>query len=188
MKLSIAALFLFLVGFIPHPDTPSFDESESKEEKIHWEENRKLTWADFKGVPNEIDQYVASTNSGVSFSFSYKERNGVTTINIEVKSNFYPELSWYRPASVSPYILAHEQLHFDISELHARKLRKQLSTIPKNREYKEKAEKLYEQMETERRDMQHQYDNDSDHSNHEENEYQWRAYVAQQLAEYDSWK
>ena len=63
--LSITILLLF---FIP---------SEIDEEKIPWNEDRKLTWADFRGVPNGPLHYVASTNSGVSFSYSYRERNGV---------------------------------------------------------------------------------------------------------------
>ena len=42
----------------------------SEEEKIVWQEGRKLTWADFKGTPNRGNDFVASTNSGVLFSFS----------------------------------------------------------------------------------------------------------------------
>jgi hypothetical protein len=177
MKLiASAVLLLFLNPFV------------IEEEKIEWTEDRKLSWADFKGVPNGPPDYVASTNSGVSFSFSYKEINGISEIDYTIRSNFYPNLSWYRPTKVSNYILEHEQMHFDISELCARKLRKALKTIPRDRDFKSKAEVLYEQNEKERRELQAQYDTDSDHSNNQEEEYRWRTYVAEQLTVYDSWK
>ena len=153
--------------------------SSFEEEKIAWDANRPLTWEDFRGVPNRADSFVASTNSGISFSFSFSERNGVANIQYTVVSNFYPDLSWYRPERVTQYILEHEQTHFDISELHARKLRNALSSLSHDRGFKEKAE---------RRAMQTQYDKESDHSNVKEMEYQWRTKVAQELNALDAWK
>ncbi|MEZ4817149.1 MAG: DUF922 domain-containing protein [Flavobacteriaceae bacterium] len=174
-------LLLFLVPFLGF-----FFVSE--EEKIVWDANRPLTWEDFRGIPNRADDFVASTNSGISFSFSFKERNGVATISYTVVSNFYPDLSWYRPERVSTYILEHEQNHFDISELHARKLRKALSALTHNKDFKEKAEAIYNTVEAERRAMQTLYDSESDHSNIEEAEYQWRKIVAEKLKALDTWK
>ncbi|MDC8003385.1 DUF922 domain-containing protein [Aureisphaera galaxeae] len=178
MKLITAALLFLLVSVSPPVE----------EEKIPWKEDRKLTWADFKGTPSGSEEFVASTNSGVTYSFSYSERNGVPKVEYKILSNFYPNLSWYRPAKVSDYILGHEQLHFDISELHARKLKKALSELPHNREFGDKSKVIYEQMEAERRAMQNQYDSDSDHSNIETEEFRWRKYVAEQLDVYDDWK
>ena len=177
MKGIIFTLFIFLSFF-----------SFSEEEKIVWDASRPLTWEDFRGVPNRADNFVASTNSGMSFSFSFKERNGVATISYTVVSNFYPDLSWYRPERVSTYILEHEQTHFDISELHARKLRKALSALTHDRDFKEKAEKIYNTIEAERRAMQTLYDSESDHSNIENAEYRWRTYVAEQLKLLEDWK
>ena len=174
--LSIVILLFFLIP------------SEIDEEKIPWNQDRKLTWADFKGVPNGPSDYVASTNSGVSFSYSYRERNGVGEIKFTVVSNFYPDLSWYRPSKISDYILAHEQIHFDISELFARKLRQRLANIPHDRDFKSKAGNVYDQIEADRREMQFQYDVDSNHSNVKEEEFHWRAYIAEQLRVYQRWK
>ncbi len=165
-----------------------FVSSEVEEEKLVWNENRRLTWADFKGTPEGAEEYVASTNSGVSFSYSYSVRNGKETVEYSVKCNFYPQLSWYRPEKVNDYILKHEQAHFDISELHARKLRLILSDIPKDSNFKDTAGTLYNKIELERRAMQEQFDRDSDHSNVESAEYSWRLYIAEQLKEYDRWK
>ena len=176
MKLYLLVTMFFIVGF------------SSEEEKIPWSATERLTWTDFRGAPNSSGEYVASTNSGISFGFSYSERNGVGKVDITIVSNFYPDLSWYRPDTVSEYILAHEQTHFDITEIHARKLRKRLSTLPHNREYKDKASTIYNAIEAERRAMQRKYDGETDHSNAKEMEYKWREFVKQQLIDYNNWK
>ncbi len=157
-------------------------------EKMSWQENRKLTWADFQGTPGGNDDFVASTNSGISFSYAIKRQGESVELNYTVLSNFYPKDSWYRPEVASAYILAHEQNHFDISELHARKLRKLLTEIPVNENVKLLVDNLYGEIEQQRRSMQSSFDSDSDHSKNKEAEYRWRAFVAEQLQAYAAWK
>lgn len=178
MKLTAALLFLFV----------SFFSSEIEEEKITWNASQKLTWKDFKGTPEGAEAFVASTNSGVSFGFSYTEENGVGSVETTIASNFYPNLSWYRPENVSPYILAHEQTHFDITEIHARKLRMKLDKLAHDRTFRDKASAIYNAMEAERREMQQAYDGETDHSNVEEAEFRWRAFVKKELEIYQAWK
>lgn len=172
-------LFLYVAFFF-------FGDTE--EEKLAWHEDRKLTWEDFKGVPNPGSGFVASTNSGMSFSFSYSEKDGVGTVKYEVVANFYPELSWFIAEKVNSYILEHEQTHFDITELHARKLRSQLASIPHTRDFKMTAEKIYNTVESERRAMQEAYDEETNHSSIKEAEYRWRDFVSEQLNVYQNWK
>ena len=162
--------------------------SDGELTKMQWNENRQLTWEDFQGVPNRGDDFVASTNSGISFSFSYNVRGGKMTMDYEVLCNFYPELSWYKPDKVSPYILKHEQTHFDISELFARKLRKVMAETEFSNDPKEKINALYSDIERLRQEMQDSYDLESDHSKNKEAELQWRAFVEKELEAYDRWK
>jgi Bacterial protein of unknown function (DUF922) len=166
----------------------NWNSSVSEDEKILWNAEQQLTWEDFRGVPNGADAFVASTNSGISFTFSYQEINGRASVTYTVRSNFYPKLSWYKPERVSAYILKHEQTHFDISELFARKLRKALSAIKEDPNFRQLAEEKYHAIELQRREMQLRYDKESDHSNMESQEYQWRSFVAQQLKEFEDWK
>ena len=114
MKIFFAFIFFFI-------STPQNDS-----EKIIWTETQKLTWEDFRGKPVRSASFVASTNTGISFQYSYSIKNGDVNVEYSVESFFNPEGSWYVPEKVSPYILRHEQAHFDISELHARILRKNL--------------------------------------------------------------
>jgi hypothetical protein len=158
------------------------------EEKFQWDENRPLSWSDFQGRPDGPGDYVASTNSGISLSYSIGKRNSSYTFEYTVNSNFYPKQSWYRPDSASEYILKHEQTHFDISELHARKLRKALAGLRVTSKVKDDADQIYRQIEMERRDMQQTYDKDSDHSKIRDAEMQWRLVVASELEKYEAWK
>lgn len=157
-------------------------------EKMQWSESRPLNWSDFQGQPDGAADYVASTNSGISLSYSIGNKNGTWRFDYNVNSNFYPKQSWYRPEAASEYILKHEQTHFDISELHARKLRKKLSELTVTSEVKSEADKLYSESEQLRRAMQQDYDNDSDHSKIKAAEFEWREYVASELKKYDHWK
>ena len=109
-------------------------------------------------------------------------------VNYSVVSTFYPEGSWYLPQRVTPYILAHEQAHFDISELHARMLRKNLAGKKFSKKIKSEIEAIYEQIEQKRRAMQTKFDAETDHSRNVEKEMQWENFIAQQLAIYDAWK
>lgn len=178
MKL-FATLLLFLLPFFP---------SEGNKEKIPWTETKQLTWDDFRGTPPSGANFVASTNSGMSFSFSYSEKNGKRTIKHSVICHFYPEQSWFKPDKVSEYILKHEQTHFDISELHARILRKRIAETEFSKDSKKEIEAVYQKTEQERQNLQDQYDLETDHSKNKEEEYRWRQKIANQLKAYERWK
>src|SRR5690606_16567138 len=132
--------------------------------------------------------FVASTNTGISFQYSYSIKNGDVNVEYSVESFFNPEGSWYVPEKVSPYILRHEQAHFDISELHARKLRKNLEGKKCYKKVKSEIESIYQKVEQQRRAMQTKFDTESDHSRNEEKEIFWQKYIANQLAQHDAWK
>ena len=168
--------------------TLSFFTSGENTEKIAWNETRQLTWEDFRGTPKSGANFVASTNSGMSFSFSYTEKNGKRTMQHNVTCNFYPEQSWFKPGKVSEYILKHEQTHFDISELHARILRKRIAEAEFSKNIKEEIGELYQKTELERQNLQNQYDLESDHSKNKKEEYRWRQHIANQLKAYERWK
>mgnify|MGYP001579474128 CR=1 FL=1 len=159
-----------------------------EEEKIEWDENYKLQWSDFKATTASGSGFVASTSSGIAFSYSYKETNGVKDINVKVSCNFYPQKSWYSKKDASDYILKHEQTHFDISELHKRIFNKRIEETQFSDAMKKELETLFYQIEDERVVMQKKFDKESDHSKNKEKEIEWEAYVAQQLVVYERWK
>lgn len=178
MKFIVTILLLFI----------SFISSEEIADKIEWSENQKLTWADFRGPRTKGRSYVASTASGISFSYSHKEVNGVIDYDYTVTCHFYPNESWYDKTRASAYILKHEQTHFDISELHARMLRKRISEANFSLNVKVEIRTLYDAAEVDRRVMQNRFDSESDHSKNKEMEYRWETFMEKQLKVYNDFK
>ena len=180
MKQFLALLSLLFLAFTPTQD----------QVRISWDKEHKLTWDDFKGTSKAKSTFVASTNSGLSFNFGYKVIDGkpTTDFNYKVETYFYPELSWFAPGRVNPRILAHEQKHFDISELHARILRKRIAEFNFTTNVKRELDTLYEAVEAERRSMQSQFDLETDHSVIKDQEIAWELKIAELLAEHEPWQ
>ncbi|WPY99540.1 DUF922 domain-containing protein [Christiangramia sp. OXR-203] len=176
MRKFLLALFLFGIVQIG---------CSQEKRKIEWASIDRLSWQNFEASPDYSIDFSANTNSGMSYSWNYSTRTGKPELTHEVKSNFYPDLSWVKDVNNPAYLLAHEQLHFDITELHARKLRKRLAEYEIGRRIRQDLKRLYNITEAERVAMQNRFDKETSHSENKEAEYHWRKFVASQLAEYE---
>ncbi len=178
--MKIISIILFLSVYLFSPSI--------EEEKIEWTKDYQLQWSDFKATTASGNGFVASTSSGIAYSYSYREVNGEKSIKVVVTCNFYPQKSWYSKKDASDYILKHEQTHFDISELYKRIFKKRIDKTQFSDDMKKELEALFYQTEDERVAMQRKFDSESDHSKNKEKELEWEAYVAQQLVAYERWK
>ena len=152
--------------------------SQTQTEKITWRQNHRLSWNDFKAEPKSRMPFSANTNSGFSFGWGYADDSGLT---YEVKANFYPLKSWVKPGSKSNYLLRHEQLHFDISELYARKLRAALDQYVPGRNLKRDLDRIYNQIEKGRQQLQQRFDRETSHSQNKEAEEFWQQFIKEEL-------
>ncbi|MFD0861262.1 DUF922 domain-containing protein [Sungkyunkwania multivorans] len=155
--------------------------SIEKDERIEWREDRKLTWADFKGAPDEDTPYAAITASGLYHEFSGKIRAGKVTYNSKVVCYFHPQDSWYKKEMASENLLAHEQLHFDISELHARQLRKAIQAFNFTKNMQSEMDALYKKANSDMKAMQTRYDNEVDFSLNKEQQKAWQIKIQKEL-------
>lgn len=110
---------------------------------IQWSSNRPLTWADFAGVP----QLRGRTAAVTTYVLWWKADCGRDGFAFEVVSGFVRERSWVKPSVLSRYeesrrALEHEQTHFDLSEVHARRMRQALGRLRRPCEMTE--EELYD--------------------------------------------
>lgn len=149
-----------------------------------WEENRKLVWEDFQGEPSKVIPYHANTSSGMTYSWGLKGAYKKFELTYNVQSFFITDQSWVKPSYENDHLLKHEQLHFDISELFARKLREKLSKVDNSKLSKNSGlelNKLYENLSAERSLMQDQYDKETNHSENKEAELKWQAKIVEEL-------
>ena len=86
------------------------------------------------------------------------------------------------------YILAHEQLHFDITELHVRKLKKQISTLKVTKNIGSILDRLLQNINNELSKMQNQYDSESKNSIDKDAQYKWEVFIAKELKAYQNYK
>jgi hypothetical protein len=156
--------------------------SISDETYIAWQSDYRLNWTDFKAQPENWKSVVALTASGLTFSYTTKRSEAeLLGYEFEVTAHFYPEKSWYIKERVNEVHLRHERLHFDITELHARKFRKIVDNTRFTNNIRSEMNVIYERMNIELDAMQNQYDAETRHSINIEKQRVWERYVEMEL-------
>lgn len=146
---------------------------------MKWSENRKLNWADFQGKPKKSSPNEALTDSGMSIELECDDKNSRAVVTCY----FNPNKSWTK-SKESEYLLAHEQLHFDITELFVRKLRKKLSELGNDCQALSKhIEDYYQSNYKDFVAYQDRYDRETKHSLNKEKQQYWNEKVARELKE-----
>ena len=126
MKNHILKNIFFLIGFI---SLMSF--SFVKDNFILWQENKKLKIQDFKAdnkdtVKVNRQQFLGAI-SAIRIEYSSFQRNKNSVPDFSIKTYFDPNESWM--LLKNDYVLQHEQIHFDLTELYARKMRKSVESL-----------------------------------------------------------
>lgn len=143
----------------------------------YWIAGDKLKWSDFNGVvPAEQLQSDLNAVCPHEIVISPIRENGV--LKYEVRVMFLKNLAWFK--DTSSYILAHEQLHFDIAELFARKLRKAVKDYTAKYNDKEFS-RTVEELLSEERKAQDDYDRETAHGIYETKQMEWTREIAREL-------
>ncbi|RZK61120.1 MAG: DUF922 domain-containing protein [Hymenobacter sp.] len=146
---------------------------------FRWSASRPLTVADFKGRPRPNESHAALTSSNINTGATCRSNVFAGT----AQASFSPSHSWVRdPARMTPALLRHEQLHFDIAEVYARQLRQQLAAmrLPCDKlgtTFDRVSQAAYAAWQKAEDD----YDLDSKHGLQHEQQAKWEAQVRQQL-------
>lgn len=143
---------------------------------IDWSPDRKLHWSDFQGRPDPASENAALTSSHINFSYGY----GPSGFSYHISCRFDKKQSWVRMRS--SYILSHEQGHFDIAEIYARKLNRAL----RNYHFRENSadqelNALYDRLAREHHEFQQRYDRETDHSRDNVNQAMWSRKIEEML-------
>ena len=153
-----------------------------EEATILWNPLQRLSWVNFKAEPPKDSEIAATTASGLSYQFSTMEENGKYELDYTVNTYFYPNRSWYQPDICDEVILSHEQLHFDISELYARKMRQIMDTTIFTKNVKAEVKAIYRQINKELASFQQVYDRETDYSRNIEQQLSWNKKIKDSLA------
>ena len=182
--ISSIVIILFIVSSFSFETKNSLEYSSKKvvNELIQWENNQKLTWEDFKGKPNKRSPYKAMTFASVSsnlISFSKNE------LKIEILCHFIRNKSW--KTIETDELLRHEQLHFDIAELAARKMRERVSKLNlknlSSKNIEQKLNSIFNSSVEEQMEMNQKYDSETNHSIKYIAQSDWEKKIKEKLIE-----
>ncbi len=157
----------------------SLDESA---EYLPWANARPLTWDDFLCEPKRNTDAVALTSTALGISYNV----GSNRLNYEITCSFSKAKSW--GLLKTQYILAHEQGHFDITEIYARKLHKELLNYKFNRRtFRQDVNVIYDRIVKEKENLQFAYDGLTDHSRNKTVQKEWLEKIQELLVQTDAY-
>lgn len=166
-------LVFFLLSF-------QFEDVEGVD-YIKWDASRPLTWKDFSGKIDAKSSFDAWTYSGMSYTYSWYYQGENVKVDCEIYSYFEPGQSWVKKGKMSDELLAHEQIHFDIAELHARYFEEKIELFSFTKNAGAEVDSIYEVTFNEMLAMQIKYDEESEHYRNAEGQIKWNDFVHDEL-------
>ncbi|MBK5271221.1 MAG: DUF922 domain-containing protein [Bacteroidia bacterium] len=149
---------------------------DKNEELLDWSPFKRLTWNDYKGKPDSNSDAAATTTSYLGIKYNFKN-NSVT---YKIICRFSKNKSW--GLHKTDHILSHEQGHFDITEIFARKLNKKTGDYKFNKStYQKDLQKIYDDLMDEKEMFQNRYDEKTDFSRNKEKQAEWLKKIEKML-------
>ncbi len=153
--------------------------SFNSNERIPWSKYRKIQWSDFEGTPDHSDQIRdAVTASALRFT---TRCNADGMIELFVDAEFVKHQSWVKPVARNDYHLAHERLHFDITELFARLFRERIEDSHFACEDKEAVDLIIQQHLAACHEIQDLYDKQTRNSMDSVRQQEWQSKIESEL-------
>jgi len=182
MALLLGVFFAFsLYGFAP-PHSGKGGELSGNE--IRWVKGKRLSWKEFRGRPDRFTPADAMTESGIVFNWSCDWRG----FDAEIYAIFDPDKSWVKRSFATAYLLKHEQAHFDITEIHARKMRKAFAEAGNAcRLGRGGISRIAQRIYDESAAMQNKYDMETRHSKNERAQSEWERRIIKDLRSLEAW-
>ncbi len=151
---------------------------EEHEDMIFWSEDRDLTWSDFESEPDhELERIAALTATGILHSVRCVDGK----IQFDALAYFSKGESWVKASGRNRDILAHEQVHFDITEKHARKLKDSVAQKGYVCGQEEELEIFVQGMLSSWRIEEISYDLNTNYSHNHEQQELWSSNIAEDL-------
>lgn len=153
---------------------------------ISWAPHSKLKWEDFQGVPDSLRTNAEQSATKTKIEVVTKITS--TSFHYKVSCFFEKDKSW-TVNDTSKTLLAHEQLHFDITEIYARSLRQKLmemKSVPA-RDLEKEVRQLYNEILLACVQFQKKYDSETNHSKNIQNQKIWNDRIIEILDKTDDY-
>jgi hypothetical protein len=136
-----------------------------------------LTWADFQAPPVASSPFASITTAGIGYDLSYTKE----TFHVTVFCYFLKSRSWTKSRNRTA-LLKHEQGHFDITELYARRVKKAFKAYHFHFEtVGEDLRKIFDRINKEKTAMNTRYDRETNFSINAEGQARWNRKIRASL-------
>lgn len=158
-------------------------EDIAAERGMPWSGRRPLVWTDFRGRPPQTGSEGARTAYGIYYAWSCRGR----AFAFHAVAAFHPLRSWVKPIVVGhptegARVLRHEQVHFDLSEVFARRMRERFAALSAACARSDVALRaLAQQVLQDEKQTQQRYDAETNHGLIADRQAAWHAEVARML-------
>jgi hypothetical protein len=158
-------------------------DATTENNSLEWNEFYRLTWEDFQGTPEENSAGDAATSVQIKAKpYMVKDK-----VRYDVSALFSKDKSWKR--DLSPQLLSHEQLHFDLGELYARKIWKLILEMTSQGVKDVKAiNKAVHQLLEESNEADRQYDIETLHGALDQKQAEWSKKIKAELGSLKKFK
>jgi len=148
------------------------------DEVIKWSSSKRLTWKDYLAKPSTGDDIAAITSTALGMEYHVRNNN----VTYRITCHFSKTKSWGRYKT--DYILRHEQGHFDITEIFARKLVKAIKEYRFNpAKYQDDLSDIYKKIMEDKEEFQTEYDEETDFSRNKVKQAEWLIKIEKMLKE-----
>jgi len=153
---------------------------QANTQHVTWDEQKHLTWDKF----TPVDYIDPNEDAKINLTMPYEFHTAGDSLFIKVTIFEDVAHSIVTKSKETDALLAHEQGHFDIEEIYARRLRKDLtlatfSTRTFQKTFKTICDNGIKQLDK----AQEKYDKETNHSKNKEVQQQWLASIKKQLEE-----
>ena len=156
-----------------------------KSDTAFYSANRRLTWSDFKSIPDKNSRFAAEIFPFFSFEQNSSVVDGTIHVNIVPKVYMVKSFSWVKDHARNAFTLNHEQRHFDIVKIAAERFRKKIAkemlTVDN---YQGILSVEYLQILREMNALQKEYDNDTKHGTDMASQNRWNSRIDSEIRSY----
>ena len=181
MRTAFLGFALLIAAPVAATAQASAKPAPAKPVGIPWSAGRPLAWADFQGRPRFGEPEAALTSADLLSGAKCQDFVFTATVT----PTFDPATSWVRDAkAASSALLRHEQLHFDLTEVYARRLRQKLRAAHLDCQKLQPAfDRLTHAVYTAWSNDENRYDAETSHGLNAPKQALWDRQIQQQLAE-----
>ncbi|MCG8372761.1 MAG: hypothetical protein MI700_04480 [Balneolales bacterium] len=160
------------------------------ERAIEWSPDRRLSWQDFKGDSRFSSNKSFSAESFITLKVEQDYYSKPFSSNILVINKFETNLSWVRQdQNHRQDLLIHEEFHFHLSEVYARKMRKEFFDLQLNMEEdRMEIDSIFTEIRADYLRRQERYDLITDHGKKKKEQREWERAIERELIQYQAFK